>query len=83
MLKIEVIKFEAQDVITASTACVCDPADCYGYETENGVTIVHSNNCTEANHDCNPKIERFEQAEAAALRRRFFIFSTVFGINDK
>ena len=28
MLKIEVIKFEAQDVITASTAtCICGPND--------------------------------------------------------
>lgn len=56
MLKIEVIKFEAQDVITTSVACVCDPLDCYLGETTTGEPIiVHSNNCTAANHSCNVK----------------------------
>ena len=32
MLKIEVIKFEAQDVITASVACVCSNDTWYHHE---------------------------------------------------
>ena len=54
MLNIEIIKFEAQDVITASTACVCDPNDCYWSETDSGEPIfVHSNNCTASSHNCS------------------------------
>ena len=54
MLNIEIIKFEAQDVITASTAeCVCNPQLCTVGETTNGTPIViHSNNCTAPEHDC-------------------------------
>lgn len=37
MLKIEVIKFEAQDVITASVACVC--GDWGAHKTMGGICM--------------------------------------------
>jgi len=42
MLKIEVIKFEAQDVVTASVACVCTE-ECYTGEVlhENHIEFCH------------------------------------------
>ena len=53
MLKIEIMRFQAQDIITTSVACVCDPADCYtGTTTAGEPIVVHSNNCTATNHTC-------------------------------
>lgn len=38
MLKIDIIKFEAQDVVTASVACICDPScgPCNGGDGDHG-----------------------------------------------
>ena len=42
MLKIEVIKFEVQDVVAASVACICTPGSCNacrGYDSVHGVYV--------------------------------------------
>ena len=38
MLKIEVIKFEVQDVVAASVACICTPGSC---DACSGVGSMH------------------------------------------
>ena len=56
MLKIEVIKFEAQDVITASTAvCTCSPNDKHYYfeNWSNDSLYYDHGDCTyEGEHNC-------------------------------
>ena len=47
MLKIEVIKFEAQDVITSSVACVCSDDTWYHGE---GYLIQGTNDVTTEDH---------------------------------
>lgn len=53
MLNIEIIKFEAQDVITASTAavCTCEP----GANHPGNATHCNHENCeyTGKDHNCN------------------------------
>ena len=64
MLKIEVIKFEAQDIITTSGTpaapkdetnmqCICNPEECTWGTTPDGAEIfVHSNGCSVEDHSC-------------------------------
>ena len=58
MLKIEVIKFEAQDVITASTAvCTCSANDSHYHfmDDEVGTLFYDHEDCTyEGEHNCRP-----------------------------
>ena len=64
MLNIEVIRFEAQDVITASTAapaepvCICGATGTHGYNNKTGVHKVYTDNegsyvvCDAKDHNC-------------------------------
>ena len=55
MLKIEVIKFEAQDVITASTAkCVCSDDTWYHHEDYNNGVANHNFGDVKCNADSHP-----------------------------
>lgn len=50
MLKIEIIKFEAQDIITASTACICD-AMTHWIHSDTGVHYIDENTkCNATDH---------------------------------
>lgn len=55
MLKIEVIKFEAQDVITSSVACICSDDTWYhhGSYYEDGVAN-HTNGDVQCPADSHP-----------------------------
>ena len=58
MLKIEVIKFEAQDVITASTAapaeCICDSHDIHYTFDDNQMPVYDHGDCQyEGTHNCS------------------------------
>ena len=53
MLKIEVIKFEAQDVITASVACICGNWKASNHLTQGGICMNSATGdiCWAENHD--------------------------------
>ena len=57
MLKIEVIKFEAQDVITASVAapkCTCDPHDIHYTFGDGYMPVYDHGDCQyEGKHNCS------------------------------
>jgi len=47
-LNVEVVKFEAQDVITASVACICQPGD--GNAHWQNQNVIDHGNCPATDH---------------------------------